>query len=485
MHSTLERTEPAAEREEPERHAIAAPPGHAAQRDRDEALRAALRGLEDALAQRRSAADRCWSTAHANGRTGGGHLQAIPMQQAAGVPSPPRRGRRPRGVRPVRAWRSRTFARTIARGLGLVLAGLRSLLGRSLRAMQQAAALLAARPAARVQATPAQPAPTRRARWTPFTRRGTAHVTYPKRRRAVSSDRSLGEYVIPSIPMLASIGVIALILTAYPSFVASFVNGSRAVSAPSLAGRRIAEAEQAARDLGLRTEVARVEASESAPKDVIIDQDPRPGARLEPGGAVRLVVSGGLRPPDVTGKTVDQARVELIIRGWKPNPDVETRLGNAAPNVVIDQRPGPGDAVPEKGAVTLVVAVPNLALGKLTRTSTGAAAPEAVDGQASTVAWPAGSGPSWLEIELGVPTTVAALSLVPAVERPGPAVIEVWGWDVSGRFYPLQLLPQDVADGKAISARLPQPAINVIRLRIATTSSASPLGWREISVLDR
>ena len=479
MHSTLERATTPPEPDPPEVADEPSPVSPAvATHERHHALQAALRGLEDALAQRRSDPIHERATPpHHPRRTGAPRPQAVPLHRPWLLLGEPRQARRRNGAdaaRRVAVWLSRTL---YTAGAALLV---------SLWALLMAAGRLSFRIAVRTTTTTAAvPLEAPLARPGQAGRRAEVAVAYPKRRPGSYEDRSLGDFIVPWIPMLASIAVMALIVTSYPNLISTLMNRSRAIGTATLSGRRLADAEQAASDAGLRVEVARVEPSESTPKDVIVEQDPRPGTRLEPGGTIRLVVSGGLRPPDVSGKTIDQARVDLIIRGWKPNPDVETRVAAGAPNVVIDQRPRATEAVPEKGPVTLIVAAPNLVLGRAVRTSVGGAAPEAVDGQTGTVAWPAGPAPGWLEIELGSPSTVAAVSLLPAVQRTIPAVVEVWAWDVSGRFYPLQAVAQDFADNQPVTARLSQPAVNVVRLRIATTSAGGPLGWREISVLDR
>ena len=90
-----------------------------------------------------------------------------------------------------------------------------------------------------------------------------------------------------------------------------------------------------------------------------------------------------------------------------------------------------------------------------------------------------------MEVEFGAPITVSALSLQVATEKSGPALTEVWAWDVNRRFFPLHLFAGPVADGAELSTQLDQPVSNVVKLRVATTSASSPIGWREIVVLDR
>ena len=309
-------------------------------------------------------------------------------------------------------------------------------------------------------------------------------MPYPKRRPGGCDDGSLLDHVVGAIPMLASVGVLALVVGCYSNAALGLVKSGPVLNAPTLTSRPLAEAQAAAQSMGLTVEVARTQLSDEAPKDVVLDQQPRPGVRVEPGSILKLTISDGLRPPSVIGKTVDQARVQLIIDGWKPNPDLETRIANgSSPNVVIDQRPRPDEAAREKGAVTLIVAAPNLAHAKGALTSANVAAPEAVDGQPATYTLAWNGAPSWFEIELGGAVSIGTVSLLPAVKQPGSAVVELWAWDATGRFFPIHLFNQPVADNVPLPARLSPPIANVVRLRVATTSSVGQLGWREVTVL--
>ena len=62
-------------------------------------------------------------------------------------------------------------------------------------------------------------------------------------------------------------------------------------------------------------------------------------------------------------------------------------------------------------------------------------------------------------------------------------MVELWGWDSTNRFFPIHAFTQETADGATLSVQLPNPIPNVVRLRVATTSAPSPIGWREITVI--
>jgi hypothetical protein len=181
---------------------------------------------------------------------------------------------------------------------------------------------------------------------------------------------------------------------------------------------------------------------------------------------------------------VDQARAELLLVGWSATPELERRaVPDARPNVVLEQRPAPDELVPDRGPITLMVPSGSLTVGRLTRTSDGGTAAATVDGKLETVAWPAGGPPSWVEVSLAGPSAVAVVNLVAVTLDDQLVTVEVWAWDVSGRFFPLHLFTTGVNDGATLSAQLDPPAQEIVKLRIVTTETTSSLGWREIEVL--
>jgi hypothetical protein len=292
--------------------------------------------------------------------------------------------------------------------------------------------------------------------------------------------------LMTALPVLASAGVMFFVFQAFTSVAPRFSERFQFVQAPTLTDRTLGEAEDAARTQGLQITVASSQPTDDAPKDVVVAQTPRPGSRMRRGDVVKLTLSAGLRPPSVTGKSLDEARAALIRAGWIVAPEVETRPGNgSAPGVVMEQRPRADEVAPQKGSVSLVIAERNLAFGRGVQKSTGGSAPEATDGQEGSVAWLPGNLPQWIEVNFGAPATITEVSLLAAIEKPGSATVELWAWDANGRFFPVQLFNQEVSDNAALTARLAQPASNVVRLRVVTTAATAPLGWREIGVSDR
>jgi PASTA domain-containing protein len=287
------------------------------------------------------------------------------------------------------------------------------------------------------------------------------------------------------LPLVASVAVVFFAARVADSLAFDW-HGllDRGPVAPSLVNRPITEANEVADNAGLTVVVSRVDASAKQPRDVVVAQSPGPGAHLRPGEPIRLTVSPGLLAPNVIGRTVDQARADLLQAGWSAAAEVETRgVAAGSPNLVLDQRPRADELVSDRAPVTLIVPLVSLTVGRPTSTSAGPAAAEAVDGKRETVAWPTGDAPCWVEVNLAGPSRVGAVNLVAATARDTPATIEVWAWDAGGRFLPLYLFTTNVTDGATLHGQLPAPAENVVKLRIATTATESPIGWREIEAI--
>src|SRR6185295_17705957 len=90
---------------------------------------------------------------------------------------------------------------------------------------------------------------------------------------------------------------------------------------PALENKPLAEANEVAGAAGLAVVVTRGDPSAKQPKDLVLAQSPAAGGHLRRAESVRLTVSPGLVPPNVVGKTVDQARAALLLEGWSAAPE--------------------------------------------------------------------------------------------------------------------------------------------------------------------
>jgi hypothetical protein len=289
-----------------------------------------------------------------------------------------------------------------------------------------------------------------------------------------------------AVPLLASVAVLFgathLAGALAPDLRDGFGSEERVV--PALVDQPITEAKEDAAAAGLEVVVTRGDPDAQQPKDLVLAQTPAPGAQLHRGQPVRLTVSPGILPPNVVGKTIDQARAELLLAGWSAAPELERRaVPGTSPNVVLNQRPGRDELAPDRGPVTLIVPSGSLTVGRLTSTSSGRTAAEAVDGKLETIAWPSAGPPSWVEVSLVSPSTIGVVNLVAATTEDLLVTIELWAWDARGHFFPLHLFTTGVTDGATLSARLDAPAHEVVKLRIVTTETTSSIGWREIEAL--
>jgi serine/threonine-protein kinase len=88
-------------------------------------------------------------------------------------------------------------------------------------------------------------------------------------------------------------------------------------SVPNVANMTPAEARSAVADEKFRIAISRTEHHETVPAGAIISQTPREADELKEGESIRVVVSDGPQPrevPDLTGKTVDEAKALLAPR---------------------------------------------------------------------------------------------------------------------------------------------------------------------------
>jgi len=150
-----------------------------------------------------------------------------------------------------------------------------------------------------------------------------------------------------------------------------FVPPSATLMVPTFIGQSVRDATSEAYFAGLRTQVVARQISDRYPRDVVMSQQPAPGARVRGGRQISFIVSTGVQinsMPDMRYQTLreaglDLSRLHLVLAATKFVPSDEV-----PPNHVVDQDPAPLTNVPEGTAVTLTVSkggatqlrVPNL-----------------------------------------------------------------------------------------------------------------------------
>jgi beta-lactam-binding protein with PASTA domain len=106
---------------------------------------------------------------------------------------------------------------------------------------------------------------------------------------------------------------------------------------------------------GLKIDVRR--RADRAPADIVFDQAPNPGQKVDSGSSVAVFVSNGpgtVKVPDVIGLTQTDARRRL--RALKLRPQVvRESSAKVADGLVIRTDPGPGRPVDSESTVTVVV----------------------------------------------------------------------------------------------------------------------------------
>ncbi len=100
----------------------------------------------------------------------------------------------------------------------------------------------------------------------------------------------------------------------------------------------------------------------TVPEGKILLQNPPPGAVVEKGTFVKVIISKGPPPPqvenvvvpDVSGLTLSQAKVLLADKGLTPG-EVTYKVSNEQKNVVLSTTPDAGTEVPKDFRVDIVV----------------------------------------------------------------------------------------------------------------------------------
>jgi hypothetical protein len=306
-------------------------------------------------------------------------------------------------------------------------------------------------------------------------------------RRYHRSGTDFGQFLATIIPVaatLALLGGAALLLTA---FMPRLFTGLQIVEAPPLVDYELTEATSRASTLGLEAKVATAQPTEDRPAGVVLAQTPGPGTRLRRGSEIKLTISSGIRPPDVSGRSIDEARALLVRGGWEI-AGLEHRADSDRPTgAVIGTRPGADQtATSKQEGLTLLVAAGNLAFRRPLLLSGGGPGPaEMVDGDPNTSGRLGGPAPSWVEIELARPAPVAGIELVTGQDRPGDTVHEIWVWTAANEFRGMHTFVGPTRDNQTLTVRFPQPVANVRTVRVATTQSGSNPAWREIRILDQ
>jgi len=220
----------------------------------------------------------------------------------------------------------------------------------------------------------------------------------------------------------------------------------------------------------------------------VLSQDPATDKRVRRGTEIHVTVSAGIKPPSVIGKPVEEARALLVRAGWNV-ADVQTKAdAGGASGTVVAMSPSPDEPAEDRHqGITLFTAGGNLAAGRPVRLEGGQPGPaEMTDGKPDTAGYLNKGAPTWLEVDLDQPATLAGVELVTAQERPGITIHEVWVTTTDGQFRGMHTFVGPTADNQTLSVHFDTPVANVKSVRIATTQvqSGGRIGWRELRFFD-
>jgi eukaryotic-like serine/threonine-protein kinase len=126
---------------------------------------------------------------------------------------------------------------------------------------------------------------------------------------------------------------------------------------PNVEGKTVSAAGAAAEEAGLQLAVAGQAFSSKVPAGHIINQEPAPGARVEKGTELSVVLSRGpqlVRVPNVRGQPEERAREELKDLGLVVDSDRQYH-DRIPKGDVIDQNPRAGTTIEVGKTVTLTV----------------------------------------------------------------------------------------------------------------------------------
>ena len=158
------------------------------------------------------------------------------------------------------------------------------------------------------------------------------------------------------VPRYAVIATALVVLLAGAGVAAALlVTDSRLVDVPVVTDLPQARAEVALSQRSLGAAISG-QVSVDVPPGQVISQDPPPGARVEAGSTVTLIVSVGpqtITVPDLVGEPLEAAREELSGLGLEV--EVATASSEVTSTVVLEMYPAPGAVVSAGDSVRLTI----------------------------------------------------------------------------------------------------------------------------------
>lgn len=133
--------------------------------------------------------------------------------------------------------------------------------------------------------------------------------------------------------------------------------GVKMAAVPDVRKKTLTDAQYELKDAGFKVSTI-YEYNNDLPKDTVIDQDPSQDTNSPIGSVVTLRVSKGQQVivPDLTGKTLDDAKTILQKYGYDLDSNVTRKSSNDyVKDQIIDQNPKPGSPLDQGKTVSVVV----------------------------------------------------------------------------------------------------------------------------------
>jgi eukaryotic-like serine/threonine-protein kinase len=132
--------------------------------------------------------------------------------------------------------------------------------------------------------------------------------------------------------------------------------GKRPVLVPDVRNRPFEQARQRLRQAGFQPGDELQQDSTTVPLGYVITTEPPAGKRQSPDDPVTIVVSSGMRMPDLTDLEPDQAAQKLAMLGLNVQWQEQDRVDGQQPNTVVSQNPSAGQPVNRGDDVQVTVA---------------------------------------------------------------------------------------------------------------------------------
>jgi beta-lactam-binding protein with PASTA domain len=177
----------------------------------------------------------------------------------------------------------------------------------------------------------------------------------PAAREAAEADQ-------PAVATRKGLGGMAMVVTAIFLVILGIVGvlmwPARGIEVPAVVGKSVDQAKAILGASGLTPGAIDERQTEEKPAGTVLAQDPDPGAKIEKGGQVNLIVAAlpDVTVPSVVQETIEKAEVILKDAGLALGKRISRETSQARPGTVLSQIPLAGEKLPRGNRIDLVVA---------------------------------------------------------------------------------------------------------------------------------